>query len=83
MGKHYRKEGSGGSRVIRLALLLLLIAALIYVVAGRLGAPVAEKSQDSGTVAVSADSCADAKLKYWEPSVSADVAVVSLDTPKK
>ncbi|MCD7878176.1 MAG: divergent polysaccharide deacetylase family protein [Cloacibacillus porcorum] len=83
MGKHYRKEGSGGSRVIRLALLLLLIAALIYVVAGRLGAPVAEKSQDSGTVAVSADSSADAKQKDREPSASADVAVVSLDTPKK
>ncbi len=43
MGKHYRKEGSGGSRVIRLALLLLLIAAILYVVAGRLGAPGAEK----------------------------------------
>lgn len=83
MGKHYRKEGRGGSRVIRLALLLLLIAALIYVVAGRLGAPVAEKPHDSGTVAVSADRSADAKLKDREPSASADVTVVSLDTPKK
>lgn len=83
MGKHYRKEGRGGSRVIRLALLLLLIAALIYVAAGRLGAPVAEKPQDSGTAAVSADRSADAKLKDREPSASSDVAVVSLDTPKK
>ncbi|WP_455600031.1 divergent polysaccharide deacetylase family protein [Cloacibacillus sp.] len=83
MGKHYRKEGRGGSRVIRLALLLLLIAALIYVAAGRLGAPVAEKPQDSGTVAVSADRSADAKLKDREPSASADVAVVSLDMQKK
>ena len=84
MGKHYRKEGRGGSRVIRLALLLLLIAALIYVAAGGLGAPVAEKPQDSGRYCyVSADRSADAKLKDREPSASADVAVVSLDTQKK
>ena len=54
MGKHYRKEGRGGSRVIRLALLLLLIAALIYVAAGRLPALLSPKNRRTAALPPSA-----------------------------
>lgn len=86
MGRHYKKERSAGSRIIRLTLLLLLAAALIYAAVGRLESPVTPPP-DQATIAASPDAGIKESSKDKDLPASVDIGdgshgAIKKDDPK-